>query len=78
MHALQLMNGKIMQAIQNLDAQHYAVAKIQLIEALELLTIPNIVEFSRNLELLFPERNPPKKLDGTYIKNMDKENYFMN
>ena len=78
MHALQTMNGKIMKALSDLDTGDQALARQNLVDAIELLTIPNIVEFSRNLELLFPERNPPKKLDGVYIKNMDSENYFMN
>ncbi len=78
MHPLQRMNGQILQALCDLESGDVESAKKRMTLALELCTIPNIVEFSQNLQLLFPEKSKPRKIGAEYIRNMDKENYYLN
>lgn len=78
LHVIQKMNGLLFQAHLDLEAGNNDLAKERIKLALELCTIPNIVDFTQNLQLLFPEKSKPRKVGPGYVRNMDKENYYLN
>ena len=76
MHPLQHMNHKMLMAVHAMKHKDYDSALKHIEEALVICTVPNIVDFARNLEAMAGENFvPPKRNPATLQPVLDT--YFI-